>query len=183
MTLWLLRPFIYGAITALACVVANPSWAVDAPFGFAWGPLAQVPKPSLALKDNNVTILIYRRDRLQTTEMAETEMVLLDVCKAEGLQQISWASKALSATDAAVKFTQIVAQGVQKYGETKPTSDGALAWRDGQLEVLSVSGNDGSHRILMVSRGPNFEACAKEHDQVSDQSLRTRWLRRIELPN
>ena len=135
------------------------------------------------MKDANVTLLIYRRDRLPTTEMADTEMVLLDVCKVEGLQQISWVSKALSANEAAAKFTQIVAQGVQKYGETKPTSDGALAWKDGRLEALSVSGNDGSHRVLMVSRGPNFDICAREHDQVSDQSLRTRWLRRIELPN
>ena len=167
---------------AITVMLTGSTRAGDAPFGFAWGPLNNVPKPSAALKDANVTLLVYRRERLQA-DMAETEIVVLDVCKAEGLQQISWAGKALPSGEAAVKFAQIVAEGVKKYGESKPTADGSLAWKDGVVEALSVSDNDGKHRILMVSRGPNFDACAKEHDRNSDQALRTRWLNRIELPN
>ena len=95
-----------------------PAFAIDvaAPFGFAWGPLDKIPKPSLALKDANVTVLAYRRERLPVNELVDTEVVLLDVCKKEGLQQVSWASKALSSEEATAKLAQLVALGVQKYG-------------------------------------------------------------------
>lgn len=166
-----------------AVVLPARALAETAPFGFAWGPLDKIPKPSLALKDANVTVLLYRRDRLPVQEMPDTEVVLLDVCKTEGLQQISWASKALSANEAIAKFAQIVAEGVNKYGESKPTSEGALAWENGRIEAISVSEPDGNHRILMVSRGPDFGSCSAEHDLASDQALRTRWLRRLEIPN
>src|SRR5580704_8535082 len=36
----------------------------SAPFGFSWGPLDKVPAPSLATRHTNITLLIYRRDRL-----------------------------------------------------------------------------------------------------------------------
>ena len=170
---------------AIAAGFVLPASALDdtAPFGFAWGPLDKVPKPSLALKDANVTVLLYRRDRLPVDGMPDTELVLLDVCRKEGLQQISWASKALSANDAVAKFAQVVAQGVQKYGESKATPEGALSWENGRIQVVSVSESDGKHRLLMVSRGPGFGPCSAEHDLASDQTLRNRWLHRPEFPN
>ena len=173
-----------GAMLAIAAATSFPALAFEqsAPFGFAWGPLDKIPKPSLALKDANVTVLLYRRDRLQSNEMPDTEVILLDVCRKEGLQQISWASKALSANEATAKFVQVVTETVQKYGESEPTPEGALAWGNGRIEALSVSEPDGMHRILMVSRGPDFDACSAEHDLASDQSLRTRWLRKVDIP-
>jgi len=129
-----------------------------------------------------VTVLLYRRERLPS-ELTDTEVILLDVCKKEGLQQISWASRSLSTDEAVSKFIRILAVGGERYGENKPTSGGALGWENGRIEALSVSETDGTHRILMVSRGPDFDDCAAEHDRASDQSLRTRWLRRLELPN
>jgi len=90
----------------------------------AWGPLDKIPKPSLALKDANVTVLLYRRERLPS-ELTDTEVILLDVCKKEGLQQISWASRSLSTDEAVSKFIRILAVGGERYGESKPTS-GAL---------------------------------------------------------
>jgi hypothetical protein len=171
-------------VVAVAAGMVLPVWALDgpAPFGFAWGPLDKIPTPSLALKDANVTVLLYRRDRLQSKEMPDTEVILLDVCKKEGLQQISWVSRALSANEAIAQFAQVVAEGAQKYGESMPTPEGALAWENGRIEVLSVSEPNETHRILMVSRGPDFGACSAEHDLTSNQSLRTRWLHRVELP-
>ena len=178
---WLRRSL---AVFIVAAGAALPALALDgsAPFGFAWGPLDKIPKPALALRDANVTVLFYRRDLLPAGEMPDTEVVSLDVCKKEGLQQISWASRAFSSSEAAAKFAQVVALGVQKYGEGKPTLEGSVSWENGRIEVLSVLEPGGSHRILMVSRGPNFESCSAEHDQTSDHSLRSRWLRRIELP-
>lgn len=170
--------FVIAASTVLPALPFDDS----APFGFVWGPLDKVPKPSLALKDANVTILLYRRDQLIRDEMPDTEMVLLDVCKREGLQQISWASRALTTSEATAKLAQVVAAGVQKYGESRPAPEGTLAWGNGRIEVLSVSEPDGMHRILMVSRGPDFDACAADHDLASDQSLKTRWLRKVDVP-
>jgi hypothetical protein len=170
---------------AVAAGTILPAFAVDvpAPFGFAWGPLDKIPKPSLALKDANVTVLAYRRERLPVNELANTEVVLLDVCKKEGLQQVSWASKALSFEEATAKLAQLVALGVQKYGDVKPSSEGALGWENGRTEIISVAETVGEYRILMVNRGPDFETCAAEHDLASDQKLRTRWMRRIDFPN
>lgn len=170
---------------SVAAGLLFPAWALDdgAPFGFAWGPLDKIPRPSLALKDANVTVLHYRPDRLQGSAMPDTEVVSLDVCSSEGLQQVSSATRPLSSNDAATKFAQVVAIGVRRYGESKPTPDGGLTWQNGRVEVMSIAQPDGKHRILMVSRGPEFAACAAEHDAASDQSLRARWLHRPELPN
>ena len=181
---WLVLRLSVTTFTIAACFLP-PALAFDdaAPFGFAWGPLEKVPKPSLALKEANITVLLYRQDRLPVDEMPDTEFVLLDVCRKEGLQQISWASKALSANEAAAKFAQVVARGVQRYGESKVTPEGALAWQDGRIEALSVSEPDGKHRLLMVHRGPGFGPCSAEHDLTSDQALRNRWLQRPEISN
>src|SRR5215208_5224723 len=167
------------ALFAVMGVGVIPALAVEpsAPFGFAWGPLDKIPKPSLALKDANITVLLYRRERLPVNELANTEVVLLDVCKKEGLQQVSWASKALSSEEAPAKLAQLVALGVQKYGDAKPSGEGALGWENGRTEILRVAEADGGYRILMVNRGPDFETCAAEHDPASDQKLRTRWMR------
>jgi hypothetical protein len=174
----------FAAMVVVAGTIL-PASAVDvpAPFGFAWGPLDKIPKPSLALKDANVTVLAYRRERLPANELADTEVVLLDVCKKEGLQQLSWASKPLPSEEATAKLAQLVALGVQKHGEAKLGGEGALSWENGRIEIVRVAGMDGEYRILMVNRGPDFETCAAEHDLASDQKLRTRWTRRIELPN
>ena len=142
-----------------------------------------IRRPSALRKDANVTVLFYRRDRIPSNEMPDTELVQLDVCMREGLQQISWASRALSETEMTARFAQTVALGVQKYGESKPTPEGTLAWKNGRIETLSVSEPDGKHRILMVSRGLEFDRCSAEHDLGSTEGLRTRWLRRPELPN
>lgn len=172
-----------AAVIVAGTILSAFGLEVAAPFGFAWGPLDRVPKPSLALKDANVTVLAYRRERLPGNELADTDIVLLDVCKKEGLQQVSWAGKALSSEEASAKLVQLVALGVQKYGEAKPSDEGALGWDDGRIEILRVAGSGGEYRILMVHRGPDFETCAAEHDLASDQKLKTRWLQRIEFPN
>ncbi|MCK1326466.1 hypothetical protein ACVWZV_009427 [Bradyrhizobium sp. GM5.1] len=133
---WLRRPVAVFIVAAGAL----PALALDgsAPFGFAWGPLDKIPKPALALRDANVTVLFYRRDLLPAGEMPDTEVVSLDVCKKEGLQKISWASRAFSSSEAAAKFAQVVALGVQKCGEGKPTLEGSVSWENGRIEVLSV---------------------------------------------
>jgi hypothetical protein len=89
------RHDLRSMFAAAGTVFAATGFDGPAPFGLAWGPLKKIPRPSLALKDVNVTVLLYRRDRLPSPELPDTEVILLDVCKKEGLQQISWASRPL----------------------------------------------------------------------------------------
>jgi hypothetical protein len=62
----------------------------SAPFGFSWGPVDKVPTPSLASREDNVTLRMYRGDRLPRSELRDTEEIVLEICKKEGLQQIVW---------------------------------------------------------------------------------------------
>src|ERR1700686_329384 len=57
------------------------AFGAPAPFGFSWGPVDKVPTPSLATRHDNVTLLIYRRDRLPSDELPGTEEIVLQVCK------------------------------------------------------------------------------------------------------
>jgi hypothetical protein len=80
-------------VAAVGAALAATDFDGSAPFGLAWlglawGSLDKIPRPSLALKDVNVTVLLYQRERLPS-ELTDTEVILLDVCKKEGLQQIS----------------------------------------------------------------------------------------------
>src|SRR6516165_10376336 len=83
-------------IGASLLICSNNAFGQSAPFGFSWGPVDKVPTPSLATRHDNITLLIYRRDRLPSDELRDAEEIVLQVCKEEGLQQIVWISKFLS---------------------------------------------------------------------------------------
>src|SRR5262245_55186242 len=86
-----------------------------APFGFSWGPVVKVPRPSHATREDNVTLLLYQRDRLP--EVKDTDRIVLEVCKTEGLQQIVWISRFLSEAEERQKFEAIIAEGTRRHGE------------------------------------------------------------------
>jgi hypothetical protein len=141
----------------------------SAPFGFSWGPLDKVPTPSLATRHANITLLIYRRDRLPSNELPDTEEIVLQVCKTEGLQQIIWISKLLSTSEERVQLESILAEGTRRYGKPEVAEQGVIHWNGGQTMVAAVSNDQGFHRIFMASNGPRLDACSKEHGHaVSD---------------
>src|SRR5271169_5443344 len=96
-------------IGASLLICSNNAFGQSAPFVFSWGPVDKVPTPSLATRHANITLLIYRRDRLPSDELRDTEEIVLQVCKKEGLQQIIWISKLLSASEEHVKLESILA--------------------------------------------------------------------------
>lgn len=161
-------------------VAAASEWT---PFGLAWGPVEKIPRPSLAFKDSNVTVLSFQRERLPADAPPSTEVILIDVCKSEGLQQISWASKALSTDEAVLMLNRIANVGNQHFGGKASVEGGDISWDNGKTELRSVSESEGVHRILMVSRGPDFDACSIEHDKGTHEALRDRWLKKFELSN
>ena len=91
----------------------------SAPFGFSWGPVDKVPTPSLATREDNITLLMYRRDRLPSDELRDTEEIVLEVCKKKGLQQIVWISQFLSASEEHDKLESILAEGTRRYGKAE----------------------------------------------------------------
>ena len=140
-----------------------------APFGFSWGPLDKFPTPSLATRHANITLLIYRRDRLPSDELRDTEEIVLQVCEKEGLQQIIWISRFLSTAEEHNKLDSIFAEGNGRYGKAEEGENGSVQWNGGQTVLAAVSTDEGLHRIFMASNGPRLDTCAEEHGHpVSD---------------
>jgi hypothetical protein len=135
----------------------------SAPFGFSWGPIEKVPTPSSATRHANITLLIYRHDRLPSDELRDTEEIVLQVCKKEGLQQIIWISKLLSSSEEHHKLESILAEGTRRYGKAEPAERGTIRWNGGQTMVAVASNDQGLHRVFMVSSGPSLDACSEEH--------------------
>ena len=150
-------------IGASLLICSNNAFGQSAPFGFSWGPVEKVPTPSLATRHDNITLLIYRRDRLPSDELRDAEEIVLQVCKEEGLQQIVWISKLLSDSEEHNKLDSIFAEGERRYGKAEPGERGSLRWNGGQTTVAAVSNDQGLHRIFMASNGSRIDACSGEH--------------------
>ena len=73
----LFSALIAGNLLSLSADAADD----PAPFGFSWGPVGNVPVPSIARREDNVTQLIYYRDRLPSDELPDTDEIVLEVCK------------------------------------------------------------------------------------------------------
>jgi hypothetical protein len=140
----------------------------SAPFGLSWGPVDKVPAPSLATRHDNITLLIYRGDRLPSGELRDTEEIVLQVCKEEGLQQVIWISRLLSTSEERDRLASVLAEGTRRFGAFEITERGMIQWNGGQIMVAAGSNNQG-HRIFMASSGPSIETCSKEHGhRISD---------------
>jgi hypothetical protein len=158
-------------VLTTAALVSFSAKALDqsAPFGFSWGPVDKVPAPSLATRHDNITLLIYRRDRLPSDELRDTEEIVLQVCEKEGLQQIIWISRFLSTAEEHNKLASILAEGTRRCGKVEEGERGIVKWNGGQTALAAVSTDQGVHRIFMASSGPAVDACSEEHGhQVSD---------------
>jgi hypothetical protein len=152
----------------------------SAPFGLAWGPVDNVPRPSLASREDNVTLLMYRGDRIPR-EARNTEEIILEVCKNEGLQQIVWISRFFSDSEAHDKFEAALAEGIRRYGNAEVSEQGIIYWSAGRTTVTRKSFGQDLHRILMASTGPGFDICSDEHKSMTGHPLNDHLMRF--LPN
>ena len=148
-----------SVLTAVLLMQAARAADQSAPFGFSWGPVDSVPTPSLASREDNVTLLMYRRDRLPSDELRDTKEIVLEICKKEGLQQIVWISRLLSASGQRDKLDAIVAEGNRRYGQAELEPRGIIHWSAGRTSALTISDDLGLRRIAMVSTGPGLDAC------------------------
>jgi hypothetical protein len=178
-----MRTRVLLSVLTVGSLLNFSAGAVDqsAPFGFSWGPVDKIPRPSIAAREGNVTLLVYQRDQLFLTELRDTEEIVLEVCKKEGLQQIVWISRLLSAAEEHDKFEAILAEGMRRYGKPETSEQGITYWDAGGTTMTKISDGQGLHRILMVSSGPGFNTCSDEYGSMTGHPLSDYW-RRF-LPN
>jgi hypothetical protein len=105
---------------------------------------------------------MYRRDRLPTNELRDTEEIVLEVCEKEGLQQIVWVSKFLSASEEQHELEAILAEATRRYGKAEMAERGIIRWNAGQTALAVISNDQGLNRIVMVSVGPGFDTCSEK---------------------
>jgi hypothetical protein len=166
--------FIAGALGFLSLSVG--AFDQTAPFGFSWGSVDKVPTPSMASREDNVTLLMYRRDQLPRDELPDTEEIVLEICKKEGLQQIVWISRFLSETEKNEKLNVILSEGTRRYGKAEVLDHGIISWSSGRTLVTQISDAGGLSRIVMVSTGPGFDACSEEHKSVTGHTVSDHWM-------
>jgi hypothetical protein len=178
--LWKISNMLVLAVLASSSVLNFSARAFDepAPFGLSWGPADKVPTPSLQTRHANIALFIYKGDRLPSGGLRDTEEIVLQVCKKEGLQQVIWISKLLSAAEEQDRLGSILAEGTRRYGPFEITEQGMIRWNGGQTTVAAGSSDQG-HRIFMASNGPGIESCSNEHGhQISDH-----WMQFLSNPD
>lgn len=153
-----------------------PAFGQSAPFGLSWGPVDVVPRPSLATREDNVTLLMYRQERLPS-HLRDTEEIVLEICKKEGLQQIVWISRSLTESEAHQKRAALLTEGLRRYGQPDTDQHGTQFWNTGRMLIAEAAVGDTLRRIIMVSWGPDFEACSDQHKALTGHGVSDHWMR------
>lgn len=157
-------------------IFSHTSSAQEAPFGFSWGPVDRIPRPSLVRREENITLLMYQNERLPAN-LTDTEEIVLEVCQKEGLQQVAWVSRLFSDTDARDRYAAILAEGMRRYGEAERIENGILFWKFGRTMMVEKAMGAGEWRIIMVSYGPELDACSDHHKALTGHTLSDHWKR------
>jgi hypothetical protein len=169
---------VLAAFTLLS--FAAGAFDSSAPFGLSWGPVDKVPRPSRETRENNVALLMYRDDRLPNN-LDDTEEVVLEVCRKEGLQEVVWVSRLLSDDEERARYDTILAEGNRRYGQPVAGEKGTTYWSAGGLHVARVLEGSHLHRLIMASAGPELNNCSDEHASATGHSVPHHWMRF--LPN
>ncbi|GJE54899.1 threonyl-trna synthetase [Methylobacterium thuringiense] len=142
---------------------ATAAAAQEAPFGLAWGPVTDVPRPSMVDREANVTALTYLHDK-PIASGADTDRVILEVCRDEGLQQVVWLSRPLSAAELPARYDAILREGTRRNGPPRSdTRSETVAWPNGRTLLAVGKPGPGSSRLVMLSRGERYDACSRAH--------------------
>lgn len=152
-----------ASLLAATSVHAGDARTDEAPFGLAWGPVTDVPRPSLVDREANLTALFYLKGRGPATGAGTAEVILV-VCREQGLRQIVWVGVPLSGELFAKARRAIHDEGVRRYGEPRPgPSQGSEIWPDGRAVLASRDAPDGQRELVMTAFGPAYAACSDAH--------------------
>ena len=155
---------VFGPLLLLAwATAAAAATAQEAPFGLAWGPVTDVPRPSMIDREANVTALTYLHDK-PIASGADTDRVILEVCRDEGLQQVVWLSRPLSAAELPARYDAILREGTRRNGPPRSdTRSETVAWPNGRTLLAVGKPGPGGSRLVMLSRGERYDACSRAH--------------------
>ena len=169
---------VFGPLLLSACATAAASQ--EAPFGLTWGPVTDVPRPSMIDREANVTALTYLRDK-PLASGADTDRVILEVCRDEGLQQVIWLSRPLPDAEFFARYNAIVREGILQHGP--PRSEAhleAVAWPKARTLLASCRPGPEGRRLVMLSRGDRYEACSRAHASATGHPAKIHARRLIE---
>lgn len=157
-----IRPIFAMALLSLGSTAL--AQAAEAPFGLSWGPVTTVPKPFMADREANITALFYFHGQPPASG-PDTQQVVLEICRDEGLQQVIWVSRDFPEAELSARYEPIYQEGVRRHGE--PVKDGrpeTVVWSGGHtlLAVRSVDG--GRKRLIMIATGDQYEKCSAAHE-------------------
>ena len=157
---------LWAAALAGLALARTPSAAEkdgEAPLGFTWGPVANVPRPMKVDREANLTALYYPHGWRPATGPGTAEVVLV-ICRTEGLQQVVWVGVPLSGDALAKAHRAIHDEGVRRYGEPGPgpTADSEL-WPGGRALLANREAPDGRRELVMTAFGPGYAACSETH--------------------
>ena len=160
-------PCRVGQSGSTAMDTPEPAKPGEAPFGLSWGPLTEVPKPSMVDREGNITALIYFHDRPPSTGR-DTDRVVLEVCKDEGLQQVIWLSRPFSDVELPARYAAILQEGVQRHGTPREgDAPGTVAWPAARTFLAVRTSASGDRRLLMVSQGGRYAGCSATHEAMT----------------
>lgn len=115
-------------------------------------------------REANITALFYFHDQPPASG-PDTQQVVLEVCRDEGLQEVIWVSEPFPQTELAAKYDPIYREGVRRHGEpVKDRRPETVVWPGGHtlLAVRSVEG--GRKRLIMIATGDQYEQCSAAHE-------------------
>jgi hypothetical protein len=141
----------------------------EAPFGLAWASKTDMPKPTLMDQEANITAMIYFYGHPPAIGV-DTQEVVLDVCRDEGLQRVVWVSRILSVPERTDLYEQLLTEGVRRHGASRPGPyPRSVIWSTGVL--LGVRETPGrGEQIVMVSEGDEFSRCSSRHREEAGHS-------------
>lgn len=164
------RTYSLLAVALLWASATAIAHAAEAPFGLSWGPVTTVPRPSMVDREANITALFYFEDQ-QPVSGPNTQQIVLQVCRDEGLQQVVWISKPFLQAELAAKYEPIYQEGVRRHGEpVKDSRPETIVWPSGHtlLAVRSVEGD--RKRLIMIATGDQYETCSAKHENATGHS-------------
>jgi hypothetical protein len=118
-------------------------------------------------REGNITALFYFRDQPLTSD-ADTQEIVLEVCKDEGLQQVIWISRPLSAAELPSRYEVIYQEGVRRYGHPRDgTRPQTVLWPAGRTLLAIRKAAAGQQRLIMIASGEQYERCSNGHEAAT----------------
>lgn len=160
-------PRVLSATLVMGLACMNNAVAADAdkaPFGLSWGPVTSVPRPSMADREGNVTALFYFHGQAPASG-PDTQQVVLEVCRDEGLQQVIWVSQPFPEAELAAKYEPIYREGVRRHGEPlKDPRPDTVLWPTSRTLLAIRAAAGARKRLIMIATGDRYETCSAAHE-------------------